>query len=64
MADSKWTATVVRKQFLDFFEKKGHTIGMWRGISEEGEVLSWDCYGLREAQLELAEDLLSFSVIL
>jgi hypothetical protein len=28
---TKWTAPVVRKQFLDFFEQKGHTIGMWRG---------------------------------
>ncbi|TVY35319.1 Alanine--tRNA ligase [Lachnellula subtilissima] len=27
MSDTqKWTATVVRKQFLDFFEEKGHTI--------------------------------------
>lgn len=28
MADSKWTAPLVRKQFLDFFKEKGHTIGM------------------------------------
>jgi hypothetical protein len=27
----KWTASVVRKTFLEFFEKKGHTIGRWRG---------------------------------
>lgn len=27
-AQKKWTAPVVRKQFLDFFEKNGHTIGM------------------------------------
>jgi len=49
MADSKWTATVVRKQFLDYFEKKGHTIGMWRGTFEEGEILSgiiMDCVEL------------------
>jgi len=26
MADSKWTAKVVRKQFLDFFKEKGHTV--------------------------------------
>jgi hypothetical protein len=24
----KWTAPVVRKTFLDFFEKNGHTVGM------------------------------------
>ena len=28
---SKWTALVVRKQFLEFFEGKGHTIGTWWG---------------------------------
>ena len=28
MADmNKWTATVVRKTFLEYFEKNGHTIG-------------------------------------
>jgi hypothetical protein len=27
----KWTAPVVRKTFLEFFERKGHTVGMWRG---------------------------------
>ena len=27
----KWTAPVVRKTFLEFFEGKGHTVGMWRG---------------------------------
>lgn len=32
MVDTKkWTAPVVRKQFLDFFKEKGHTIGTWRG---------------------------------
>jgi hypothetical protein len=28
---TKWTAPVVRKTFLDFFEGKGHTVGKWRG---------------------------------
>jgi alanyl-tRNA synthetase len=30
MTDSKakWTASVVRKQFLDYFKKNGHTVGM------------------------------------
>jgi hypothetical protein len=29
MSDTqKWTATVVRKTFLEFFEKNGHTVGM------------------------------------
>ena len=28
---TKWTAPVVRKQFLDFFEGKGHTVGKWWG---------------------------------
>jgi alanyl-tRNA synthetase len=27
----KWTAPVVRKTFLEFFEGKGHTVGTWRG---------------------------------
>lgn len=27
----KWTAQVVRKQFLDFFAQEGHTIGTWWG---------------------------------
>jgi hypothetical protein len=27
----KWTAPVVRKTFLEFFEGKGHTVGRWRG---------------------------------
>lgn len=31
MAHSKWTAAVVRRQFLDFFKEKGHTIGTWWG---------------------------------
>ena len=31
MADTKWTAPVVRKTFLDFFEANGHTVGKWRG---------------------------------
>lgn len=25
----KWTAPVVRKTFLEFFEGKGHTVGTW-----------------------------------
>jgi len=35
MADlkTKWTAPAVRKQFLDFFKEKEHTIGTWRGSS-------------------------------
>jgi hypothetical protein len=28
---TKWTAPVVRKTFLEFFEAKGHTVGKWRG---------------------------------
>lgn len=28
MASDKWTGAGVRKAFLDFFEQKGHTIGM------------------------------------
>lgn len=28
---TKWTAPVVRKTFLNFFEEKGHTVGEWRG---------------------------------
>ena len=32
---TKWTAPVVRKQFLDFFEKNGHTIGTWWGSGGE-----------------------------
>lgn len=36
MAETKWTAPVVRKTFLEFFESKGHTQGestelAWRG---------------------------------
>jgi hypothetical protein len=27
----KWTAPVVRKTFLEYFEGKGHTVGTWRG---------------------------------
>jgi hypothetical protein len=27
----KWTAPVVRKTFLEFFEGKGHTVGTWWG---------------------------------
>jgi hypothetical protein len=27
----KWTAPLVRKTFLEFFEGKGHTVGRWRG---------------------------------
>lgn len=28
---SKWTAPVVRKEFLSFFEKNAHSVGKWRG---------------------------------
>ena len=28
-AQTKWTAPVVRKTFLEFFEGKGHTQGMF-----------------------------------
>lgn len=28
---TKWTASAVRKQFLDFFEGKRHTVGTWWG---------------------------------
>lgn len=27
MYEGKWTATVVRKTFLDYFAERGHTIG-------------------------------------
>lgn len=30
---TKWTAPVVRKQFLSFFEKNAHSVGKWRGNS-------------------------------
>jgi hypothetical protein len=45
MADPKikWSAPLVRKQFLEFFEKKGHTIGMWRGsCSQDAFFPVWD----------------------
>ena len=31
MTETKWTAQVVRKQFLDYFKDKGHTIGTSQG---------------------------------
>ena len=30
-SQTRWTAPVVRKQFLDFFEAKGHAVGKWCG---------------------------------
>ena len=38
---TKWTAPVVRKQFLDFFEGKGHTVGMWWGSCAKKESQDW-----------------------
>jgi len=66
MSDTqKWTATVVRKQFLDFFEEKGHTIGMWRGNFLTGRLFSSTDFslGLRRSIVvpdDLALALLSF----
>jgi hypothetical protein len=63
MADPKikWSAPLVRKQFLEFFEKKGHTIGMWRGsCSQDAFFPVWDCTAAAESKSRLALIMLSY----
>lgn len=46
---SKWTAAVVRKTFLEYFEGKAHTIGTWRGsFCRHFENLFWALRGVWE----------------
>lgn len=35
----KWTAVVVRKQFLEYFEQRGHKIGRWRGSFDQEDAV-------------------------
>lgn len=52
----KWTAPVVRKTFLEFFEGKGHIVGTWRGRffgAEQNIFIRFQLLG--QAQWELKE---------
>jgi hypothetical protein len=50
---TKWTAPAVRKQFFDYFEDKGHTIGMWRGsLCAGGDFALRALADLLDAQLQ------------
>jgi hypothetical protein len=54
---TKWTAPVVRKTFLEYFEGKGHTIGTWRGnVFYRAGYFLCKLQLIKEAQCELEED--------
>jgi hypothetical protein len=54
---TKWTAPVVRKTFLEYFEGKGHTIGTWRGnFFYRAGYLLCKLQLIKEAQYELEGD--------
>jgi hypothetical protein len=38
MADVKWPAALVRKTFFDYFEQKGHTLGMFPTCTAQGDL--------------------------
>ncbi len=41
MAQVQWTGQKVRETFLDFFEKKGHTIGTYEQLdTTPGSILA------------------------
>lgn len=50
----KWTASVVRKTFLDFFENKGHTFGKFGGVAFFWKSLQAQYQQLRAAQWSMA----------
>ena len=52
---TKWTAPVVRKQFLDFFQKKGHTIGTWWGSGGGAKQHLEGILGSHRVQMEFAK---------
>jgi hypothetical protein len=60
---TKWTAPVVRKQFLDFFKGKGHTVGTWWGSCAMQELEDYRSQWTWDAWFLLAQTFLHLDLI-